>query len=437
MPKSYDAIIIGAGIIGAATAYELSKAGRRTLSLDRLPAAGYGSTGASCAIIRTHYSTLDGCALAYEGFFYWKDWPGYIGVDDESGLAEFHETGALVMKTEANGFLESICRNMEALGIPYESWGPEQVMARLPVYDLGRYGPPKLPADPAFGQAEGEITGAVFFPCAGYISDPQLATHNIQRAAEAAGASFRFNSEVAEILTDGGPGDGRVRGVALGSGEEIVAPVVINVAGPHSFKINEMAGVTGDMNIRTRALRQEVTHVPSPPGFDFERDGLVTSDSDIGCYCRPELGNHILIGSEDPDCDDREWVDPDDYNRDFTEQWSVQAQRVAQRIPSLGIPSRMKGVVDLYDVSDDWIPIYDKSALGGFYMAIGTSGNQFKNAPVAGKMMAALVDYCEAGADHDAEPLKMALERSGRNVDVGFYSRRRQINEESSFSVLG
>ena len=95
------------------------------------------------------------------------------------------------------------------------------------------------------------------------------------------------------------------------------------MAGPHSYKINELAGVTGDMKIRTRALRQEVTHVPSPPGFDFERDGLVTSDSDIGCYCRPELGNHILIGSEDPDCDEREWVDPDDYNQDFTEQWSV------------------------------------------------------------------------------------------------------------------
>ncbi|MDJ0946398.1 MAG: FAD-dependent oxidoreductase [Kiloniellales bacterium] len=433
MPESHDAIIIGAGIIGAATAFELSKAGHRTLSLDRLPAAGYGSTGASCAIIRTHYSTLDGCALAYEGFFYWKDWPGYIGVEDESGLAEFHETGALVMKTEANSFLEPICRNMEALGIPYESWGPEQVMARLPVYDLGRYGPPKLPDDPAFGQAEGEISGAVFFPCAGYVSDPQLATHNVQRAAEARGATFRFNSQVTEILADGK----RVRGVKLASGEEIAAPVVVNVAGPHSYKVNDLAGITGDMNIKTRALRQEVTHVPSPPGFDFERDGLVTSDSDIGCYCRPELGNHILIGSEDPDCDEREWVDPDDYNKDFSEQWSVQAQRVAQRIPSLGIPSRMKGVVDLYDVSDDWIPIYDKSALGGFYMAIGTSGNQFKNAPVAGKMMAALIDYCEGGADHDAAPLTLQLERSGRSIDVGFYSRRREINEESSFSVLG
>ena len=42
MSESYDAIIIGAGIIGACTAYELAKRGWRTLNLDKLPAAGYG-----------------------------------------------------------------------------------------------------------------------------------------------------------------------------------------------------------------------------------------------------------------------------------------------------------------------------------------------------------------------------------------------------------
>ena len=40
MSKRYDAIVIGAGIIGAATALELAKRGWRTLSLDKLPAAG-------------------------------------------------------------------------------------------------------------------------------------------------------------------------------------------------------------------------------------------------------------------------------------------------------------------------------------------------------------------------------------------------------------
>jgi sarcosine oxidase subunit beta len=177
--------------------------------------------------------------------------------------------------------------------------------------------------------------------------------------------------------------------------------------------------------------------VPSPEGFDFEAGGLVVSDSDIGCYSRPEVGNHILIGSEDPACDEREWVDPDDYNRELTDQWKAQVYRTAQRIPDLGIPNPMKGVVDLYDVSDDWIPIYDKSDLDGFYMAIGTSGNQFKNAPVAGQIMAELIERCQAGHDHDAEPLEVVLRYTERTLNTGFFSRRREINQDSSFSVLG
>ena len=43
------------------------------------------------------------------------------------------------------------------------------------------------------------------------------------------------------------------------------------------------------------------------------------SDSDIGCYSRPEIGNHILIGSEDPVCDDRIFVDPDNWDQNFTD----------------------------------------------------------------------------------------------------------------------
>ena len=63
-----DAIIIGTGVIGAAIAFELSKAGWRTLSLDRNAQVGHGSTAGSCAIIRMHYSTFDGTAFAWEGY---------------------------------------------------------------------------------------------------------------------------------------------------------------------------------------------------------------------------------------------------------------------------------------------------------------------------------------------------------------------------------
>ena len=51
--------------------------------------------------------------------------------------------------------------------------------------------------------------------------------------------------------------------------------------------------------------------------------------------------------------------------------------------------------------------------------------------------MAALIDYCGQGNDHDARPLSFRLEHIGREVDAGFYSRKREIDRESSFSVLG
>jgi len=427
----YDAVIIGAGIIGAALALEFSRKGRKTLNVDKLPAAGYGSTSNSCAIIRTHYSTFDGAALAYEGYFYWKGWAEYLGVQDESGFAKFHDCGCLIMKTEKNGYLQSILASMDALHIPYEEWDPARIKKAYPFYDTHQFGPVRLPDDPGFGETDGsELVGGVFFPTAGYISDPQLATHNLQRAAEAAGATFRFNAAVAEIRKAGG----RIAGVTLANGDAIDAPVVVNVAGPHSAIVNAMAGADTDMTITTRALRQEVVHLPAPPGGQLP---FVSSDSDIGVYSRPEVGDHILAGSEDPECDEREWVDPDDYDRNFTKQGEAQALRLAQRIPDLGIPGSLKGVVDLYDVADDWIPIYDKSAVPGFYMAIGTSGNQFKNAPVAGALMAELIARCEAGHDHDADPIRFHLEHTDRDIDLGFYSRKREVNQESSFSVLG
>ena len=52
-------------------------------------------------------------------------------------------------------------------------------------------------------------------------------------------------------------------------------------------------------------------------------------------------------------------------------------------------------------------------------------------------MMAALVKYCEDGNDHDTDPLQFTLPYIGLETNVGFYSRKREINQESSFSVLG
>jgi len=430
-----DVVIIGAGVIGAAIAFELSKRGYGTINLDKLPASGYGPTSNSCAIVRAHYSSREGVAMAYEGFSYWQRWAEYLGVTDEAGTAKYVNSGTILLKS-ATGHHEKVLRHYVDLGVEYAEWDLDELRTHMPIYDVRAFWPPKRPSDKRFWEEpEAELDGAIFTPGSGYVNDPQLATHNLQRAAEAAGARFLFRAEVSAIRRD----KQRVRGVTLATGEEIDAPIVVNVAGPHSFVINRMAGVEEGMKVKTRALRHEVHHVPAPPDFDFEANGVHTSDGDIGIYFRPESGNHILVGSEDPECDPRVWVErPDEYDRQVTEaQWEAQVYRLARRIPTLPIPNQRRGVVDLYDVSDDWLPIYDRADLPGFYMAIGTSGNQFKNAPVVGHAMAELIARVEQGHDHDTDPVSVTCRYTGTALDLGFYSRLREINRDSSYSVNG
>ena len=437
MNRTADTIIVGAGVIGSAVAFELAKRGYKTLNIDKLPTSGYGSTSNSCAIVRAHYSTWDGVAMAYEGFFYWDDWDDYIGVKDDRGMIKYMKTGSILFKLEGEDHSSKCLKLFKEIGVEHEIWDLGKLKEMIPIYSHDQYdGTTRPDEDDHFWDKTGKkIEGAVYTPGSGYVSDPQLTSHNLQVAAEANGGEFLFNSEITEIRQQ----NGRVAGVTLKTGEQIDSPIVVNVAGPHSFVINRMADVEKEMNIKTRALRHEVHHVPSPEGYDFEKDGFHTSDGDNSIYFRPETGNTILIGSEDPLCDPKEWIaDPDNYNQQVTEsQWKAQVYRCARRIPQLKIPSRTSGVVDLYDVSDDWLPIYDKSALKGFYMAIGSSGNQFKNAPVAGHCMAELIDACEKGQEHDSDPVKVKTVYTGLELNMGFYSRNREINPNSSFSVNG
>ncbi len=435
MKQKYNVIIIGSGIIGCSIAFELSKKGWKTMNIDKLTSAGLGSTANSCAVVRVHYSTIEGTSVAYESYQYWDDWANYLGVEDPNGHAKFIKRGVLVFKSQANDNLKKVRSMMDELGINYENWDFEKIKEKFPLLDNTSYYPPRRPEDPDFGkQNKSPLPGAIYYPEGGYISDPVLSTHNVQVAAEAHGSEFKYNAKVVDILKQ----NDRIKGVELEDGTLIEAPVVVNASGPHSFIINRLAEVENGMKIKTRALRHEVVHLPAPSDVDYESIGCPSSDSDIGAYWRPEVGNNILSGSEDPGCDPKEWIDdPDDFNRSLTDQATAQAYRLAQRIPELRIPNQIQGVVDLYDVTDDWIPIYDKSDLPGFYLAVGTSGNQYKTAPVVGKMMAELIVQCENGRDHDKEPVVFHLKNLKRDVNMKFYSRLREINAESSFSVLG
>ena len=437
MTAKKQVVIIGAGVIGCAIALQLSRKGYHTLNLDKNPEVGYGSTSNSCAVVRFSYSSLTTTALAWEGYHYWADWENFIGIEDERGLARYHQCGHLMLRSSEED-RPHVVEFYKALGIPYEQWDNAEIRKRLPLFNTDICGPVVPVDDPKFWEepaVDGEIAGGVFAPNAGYIGDPQLATHNLRRAVEAAGGKFRLGVRVTAIERH----SGRVSAVCLDGGETIAAGIVVNASGPYSGTINEMAGVLDGMAIKTRALRREVHHLPSPPEFDFEHKGVMTSDDDLYLYFRPEIGNKITIGSGDPPGDPQVWVDdPDHFNREFTEsQWTAQVYRAARRIPALPIPSRASGVVDLYDVSDDWVPVYDCSDLPGYFMAVGTSGHQFKNAGVVGDLMAELVDACERGWEHDKNPLLYKCRYTDEVIDTGAFSRNRNLTAGSSFSVRG
>ena len=434
MDKNADVVIIGAGVIGCAVAFELGKMGYRTLNIDKHGDAGLGSTSNSCALVRLSYSTYDGIRMAQECFSYWKDWQNYVGVQDERGTAQFVNNGTVLTMSDAPNFPRML-GIFDELGIEYEVWDSAEIHTRLPFYAPYTFYPPTRMDDPAFWADPTEpLEQLIYIRDGGYITDPQLATHNLMVAAQAKGGEFLFNRAVTSVRRSGD----RVAGVALDDGTQIDAAIVVNVAGPHSRLINQMAGVEGDMRINTRPLRHEVHFVPSPH-VEMGEIGSHWSDADTGVYFRPEAGDALLIGSKDPDCDPHDWVEhPDHFNRQVTdEQWKHQVLRLAKRLPALEIPNQPRGVVDLYDVTDDWIPIYDKSNLPSYYMAIGTSGNQFKNAGPVGYLMAQLIDAVEKGHDHDAEPLKYRAVYNDFEINTGFYSRLREINAESSFSVSG
>lgn len=417
-----DAVVIGAGVIGASVALELARGGREVVVVDKGPGPGAGSTSASSAIIRFSYSTRDAILTAWESAAKWRAWEEHLGVVDPDGMARYIPTGVLILRT--TGFDGARMLELwDEIGIPYEVLDPDELVARHPWIDAGKYYPPKRIDDPSFGDDAADRLSAIVSDDSGFIDDPTLAARNLAFAARQHGARFRFRAEVVAI--DRTPAG--ATGVTLDGGDTVVAPVVVNVAGPHSRRINALAGVTDDMRIGHAALRQEVFALPAPVGARLE-DGLpLVADLDVGQYFRPQPGGTLLVGGTEPACDELHWIDDPDTNSEHAtvEGWETATMRLARRIPELGIPSRPSGIAALYDASDDWVPIYDRSSLHGYFMACGTSGNQFKNAPLAGQFMRTIIDATMSGHDHDAEPLRFRGERTGEDIDLGAFSRRR------------
>jgi glycine/D-amino acid oxidase-like deaminating enzyme len=431
MSRTADAIIVGAGVVGASIALELTRAGYSVIVVDKAGGPGFGSTSASSAVVRFNYSTWDGMAAAWESKFRWEAWADHLGYADPTGLASFKRCGLAFLDVDIMP-RDRMAKMFVEAGIPFEEWGPAELARALPRVDVGRYFPPKPVTSDDFFDAPAGVLGAIYTPDAGYVDDPQLAAANLAAAAAHVGATFRYKRTVTAV-------EQRRQSwtVTLDDGDILEGAIVVNAAGPWSTGLNRLAGIGSDFTVKVAPVRQEVHHVAAPPtlpaGFP------VIADADLGVYIRGESGGNLLIGGTEPECDPLEWIDdPDGANPHPTlERFEAQVFRGARRLPDLAVPNRPRGIAGVYDASEDWAPVYDRTEAAGYYVAMGTSGNQFKNAPLIGSLMTAIIDGVANGADHDAEPLTYTAPHTGHVINLGAFSRRRAPNAASSGTVLG
>ncbi|MEU0532309.1 NAD(P)/FAD-dependent oxidoreductase [Amycolatopsis tolypomycina] len=427
-----DVVMIGAGVVGASVAFELAKAGYGVVVVDKAPGVGHGSTSASSAVVRFNFSTAAGVGAAWESRACWETWPEHLELPGGHDLARYVRTGLAMLDVDIAP-RRSYLPLFDAAGIPYEEWDSAALAERVPGIDVGRYWPPKRIDDEGFWADTTATLGAVYTPDGGYVNDPRLAAQNLAAAAVARGAEFRLGREVVGVDRAGG----RVTAIRLAGGDRLGCAIVVNAAGPWSTRVNALAGVGGDFTVGLRPMRQEVHHVAAPEAL--RANGLCFADLDLGTYVRPEGGGSLLVGGTEPACDPVQWLDdPGAANPNPTQAvFEAQVTRAARRLPELAVPNRARGVAGVYDVADDWTPIYDQTDLPGFYVAIGTSGNQFKNAPVVGRFLAAIVDQVENGRSHDENPVRFDAPHTGAEIDLAAFSRRRPLNTGSSGTVLG
>ncbi len=426
--------VIGAGVIGCATALELRRRGFSVMVIDRNGEVGHGSTSASCGIVRRFYSQPGMVAMAHEAAHIWDDWGSYLGAVDED-LAVFHRPGMLFIPPRIDEAVRGIVDEMKKVGIRVQILSADEMAEKFPFLDTASSYPPRASDDPLFLEDTGRrIAGAVYEEDAGYVVSPGLATHNLRLAGEREGVRFLLNCDVVGIQKTEA---GKFR-VETASGTALEPDVLINIAGPHSATINRMAGA--HLPLETRALRREV-HALANPLFDPETGGGVpiVGDLDGGVYFRPEAGGRdLIVGSTDPACDELEWVDnPDEHSDTITEKARErQCLRMMKRFPRLTLGPR-RGVAAMYDVTvQDWYPIADKTDLPGYFVCIGTSGSSFKTAPVLGQLMAQMVQAHTEGQDTDEHPVQLELPHAGVSVDTSFLSRLRG-KIDSTGTVIG
>ncbi len=354
MSQTFDAIVIGAGVMGASLAFHLAERGLKTAVLERRVSAS-GATGHSSGLVRMHYDLAAESALTFVSYKnYFSNWKERVGGD-----CGFINTGFLqIAKREHEDKLRGNVANQQHIGINTSVISAGEVKELFP--DL----------------VTEHFDYAAYEPDSGY-ADATLTANSFLEAAKRNGAALIQNCEVTAIHTSGG----RVTGVSTTKGD-FDAPIVIDAAGTWAKQVGSLAGI----EIPLETWTHDVAFRHRPPSLG---KFPAVIDDIINCYFRPEGGALILAAGEDeslrgepPDAEDQTPTDT------FLEKLIDQ---MIQRIPKIEESGLHSIHVGRDGITPDQRAIYSGSGLDGFYLACGLSGTGFKTSPAAGASLVELI----------------------------------------------
>lgn len=351
--KTADAVVIGAGVNGASTAYNLVKQGLKKVVLLEKYLIASGGTGRSAAIVRQHYSSEELIRMVKRSVEVFQHFDEIIG-----GTAGFVNCGYgfLVPEVSAEGFRRNIALQ-QSLGIDTRIISKQEFSELEPRADLS------------------DVDHIAYEPGSGY-ADPHDTTYSyVTRFREMGGELMQMTSASGLIMDNGA-----VKGVRTAKGD-ISTNVVVNAGGPWAQYVAQWAGVDVPIKVtREEEMIIETRDVGGPPR-------MAISDACKAIYYRSAGGTRTLLGRGFPK--EYEYVDPDHFKESADTEFIEEAtRRFVDRFPSFETAMLVNAYTGLYDVTPDWHPILGAvDGVKGFYMCAGFSGHGFKIGPSIGEVM--------------------------------------------------
>jgi glycine/D-amino acid oxidase-like deaminating enzyme len=346
------AAIVGAGIMGLATAWALVKRGHRVEVLDQGPIPNpAGSSVDQHRLIRHPYgASLGYTRMVTDAYAAWdRLW-------DDLGEVHYAPTGSLILETPPAAWARASRETLRAAGIPFRTPTPA---------DIARLYPALTPPDDATVAIETDTGGTLF---------AEAIVAGLARWLAAKGARLRPLTRVRDI-------EPARASVTLDTGERVSGDTLLVAAGPWTNRL------VPSLAARMTPSRQIVLYFDPP--FDlaqaWQRHPLVLDKHEDGSiYVVPprqgralKIGFHTFSKTGDPDA-------PCVATQDEIERLLALCRRRLRRFDEYG-PARPK--ICFYDVTED--ENFLAEALGPACVAVtGFSGHGFKFGAVLGEHFA-------------------------------------------------